>query len=201
MANAQVAAPHEASEHAGEGTHTVLALSQRHGGTLERVLGVLRRRAGTVASINISHVASEEGDDLARITATLRGTSATAEQTAEHLRKLVDVRWAITYPTSGSDDDLLLREFALVRVVCRPQTRRELVDIARLFEARVVDVADESITIEASGAPETIANLLRMLRPLGIRQLARTGSIALERGDESASADPSTTEEHPAESA
>lgn len=147
---------------------------------LERVLGVLRRRSPHVATLS---VASTEDSDVARVTIVIRGSQALAEHAAAHLRKVVDVVSAVAMPVSAEGEQMLLRELALVRVVCTAQTRREVVDIAHLFGAHVVDVGRDALTLEVCGTAETIDNVLRLVEPHGIRELTRTGRVAIHRDD------------------
>jgi acetolactate synthase-1/3 small subunit len=158
----------------------VLVVRDR-GDVLERILGVLRRRAPFFSTVN---VAASEEPGVARVTIGFQGTHAAANQAIAHLRKLVDVCWAVAIPASGADKSLLLREFALIRVACDARNRREIVDLAHLFAARAVDIAATSITLEVSGSTDRIENLLRLLQPFGIRELIRTGQVAMRRGSD-----------------
>jgi acetolactate synthase I/III small subunit len=164
-----------------EERHVLALLVRDRAGAIERVLGVLRRRAPGFTTASIA--ATDEAGILS-VTINLTSTSAVAEHAVAHLRKLVDVRWAAEMKASSPDGTVLLRELALIRVACDAQTRREVVDLAHLFSARPVEVTDTTITLEASGAHDAIENLLRLLRPLGIRELARTGGVAMRRGDD-----------------
>ncbi|HEY7348420.1 MAG TPA: acetolactate synthase small subunit [Ktedonobacterales bacterium] len=159
------------------GEQYVLVLLMRdRGNALERVLGTLRRRGPAFSTVNL---VATEAPDTARLTITLQGTRTAADHAIEHLRKLVDVRWAAVIPTSGTEEQVLLREFALMRVACDPQSRREVMGLAERFGARVVDIADSSLTLEMSGSPDTIEQLLGLAQPFGIRELTRTGQVAI----------------------
>jgi acetolactate synthase I/III small subunit len=164
-----------------EEQHVLALLVSDRAGVIERLLGVLRRRAPSFSTVS---VAATEEPGAVSVTISLTSTRAVAEHAALHLRKLVDVRWAAAMPTSSTDGEVLLRELALIRVACDARTRREIVDLAHLFAARPVGVTDTSVTLEVSGPHETIEDLLRLLRPLGIRELARTGRVAMRRGDD-----------------
>jgi acetolactate synthase I/III small subunit len=165
-----------------EEQHVLALLLRDRTGAIERVLGVLRRRAPGFSTVS---VAATDEPGVVNVTINLTSTAAAAERALAHLRKLVDVIWAAGMPGSSADGTVLVRELALVRVACDAQTRREVVDLAHLFSARPVEVTDTAVTLEASGSHETIDNLLRLLRPLGIRELARTGGVAMRRGDSS----------------
>jgi acetolactate synthase-1/3 small subunit len=140
------------------------------------VLGVLRRRGPAFSTMNL---VATEAPDTVRLTVTLQGTQAAAQQTIEHLRKLVDVRWARVIPASDSKENVLLREFALLRVLCAAQNRREVMALAERYGARVIDIADNTLTLEVSGSSETIEQLLALAQPYGIRELTRTGQVAI----------------------
>lgn len=160
--------------------HVLALVVSDRTGAIERLLGVLRRRAPGFTTVS---VAATDEPGAVSVTVNLTSSRAVAEHAVEHLRKLVDVRWAAAMPASSTDGEVLLSELALIRVACDAQTRREVIDLAHLFAARPVDVTDTSITLEVSGSHDTIENLLRLLRPLGIRELARTGRVAMRRGD------------------
>jgi acetolactate synthase-1/3 small subunit len=153
----------------------VLRLLER-GNALERVLGILRRRGPRFSTVNL---VATEAPDTVQATITLQGTRAAAEQSAEHLRKLVDVRWATVVPAADTGDTLLLREFALLRIACHAGNRREVMEIAARFGARIVDVTESALTLEASGSSATIEQLLGLAQPFGIRELTRTGQVAI----------------------
>lgn len=156
----------------------LVLLARNRGDVIERVLGVLRRRAPFFSTIN---VAPSQEPAMMRVTIGFQGTQAIAERTIAQLRKLVDVCSATVIPAAGADSDVLLREFTLIRVACNAQTRREIVELAHLFAARVVDITRTSVTVEVSGSPARIESLLRLLRPFGIREVVRTGQIAMKR--------------------
>jgi len=161
---------------AHENQSVLILLVQDRGDALERVLAVLRRRS---PGFSTATVAASEEQGMSRVTINLRGSRQAAEQALEHLRKIFDVRQATMISPSDAPDGPLLREFALIRVACTSQTRREVVALAQQFAARVVDVAETTLTLEASGSPETIEELLRRLQPIGIRELTRTGQVAV----------------------
>jgi acetolactate synthase I/III small subunit len=163
-----------------EEQHVLALLVRDRAGVIERLLAVLRRRAPGFTTVS---VAATDEPGVVSVTVGLTSTRAVAEHAVAHLRTLVDVRWAAGMPASSTDGEVLLSELALIRVACDAKTRREVVDLAHLFAARLVDVTDAAVTLEVSGSHDTIENLLRLLRPLGIRELARTGGVALRRGN------------------
>ena len=188
MANAQPrasAAPAPRPE-APTQPFTVAALVRPRDGALERVFGLLRRRAPTPSALNVS---AGEGVEATRVTLTIQATRAVAEQVTEQLRKLVDVESAACFSAAEASGAVVVREFALIRMRAAPENRREIVDVARLFAARIVDVRDGSITLEASGPSNAIENILAMLRPIGVEEVARSGGLAIH-SSAAASADP-----------
>lgn len=155
---------------------TIVAVVRSRDGALERVFGLLRRRAPTLSALNVS---AGVGANAASVTATFHATRSAADQVVEQLRKLVDVESATCFSATEATSATVVREFALIRMRNAPENRREIVDIASLFAARIVDVRDGSITIEASGSSGDIENILAMLHPLGIQEIARSGRIAM----------------------
>ncbi|HLZ21470.1 MAG TPA: acetolactate synthase small subunit [Ktedonobacterales bacterium] len=172
------------SPQGGQEQHLVIVRLQDRPGAMERVLGLLRRRAPAVTAV--SFAPTEDPDEL-RVTIALRGAHAGIAHVVSQLRKLEDVRSAGATPAAKTDREAVVRELVLVRVACDTASRREIVDIAHLFGARAVDVTGSSLTLEMSGDDDTIENLLRFLQPIGIREIARTGKVLLWR-DESTTA-------------
>ncbi len=164
--------------------HLVLLLWDRPG-AMERVMALLRRRATSVAALSF---APSEEPELLRVTIALSGARAGIDHVVHQLRKLEDVRSAAAVSAASGERGTVVRELALVRVACDTASRREVVDLAHLFGARAVDVTDSSLTLEISGDEDTIENLLRLLRPIGIREIARSGKVLLHRENEQAEA-------------
>lgn len=143
---------------------------------LERVFAVLRRRAPALSGFNVS---AGDATAAARITMSFQATPAAAEQVTEQLRKLVDVESASCFPAARTPGAAVVRELALIRMRSAAETRREIIDVARLFAARIVDVREGYITLEASGPTSSIEHVLTMLRPLGVEEILRSGAMAL----------------------
>ena len=155
---------------------TVVAMVRPRDGALERIFGLLRRRAPALRALNVSAGA---GSKATRVTLTFTATRAAAEQVTEQLRKLLDVESAACFTAAQASDALVVREFALIRMRGDPKHRREIMDVARLFAARIVDVRDGGITLEASGSSNVIENILAMLHPLGVVEVARSGGLTM----------------------
>ena len=157
--------------------HVVSALVENHAGTLSRVSGLFSRRGFNIDSLTVG-----ETDDpaISRMTIAVSGNERILEQIIKQLNKLVDV---ITVRELDSTS-CLRREIMLVKTKTDEKTRAAVLEIAGIFRARVIDVSITTITIEATGTAEKLNGLLLLLRPYGILELARTGLVALERGEQ-----------------
>jgi len=166
--------------------HIVSALVENRAGTLSRVSGLFSRRGFNIDSLTVG-----ETDDpsISRMTIAIGSSGQQSggqqsdeqilEQIVKQLGKLVDVI-AVRELESGS---CLRREIMLVKISTDEKTRPAILEVAGIFRARVVDVSPETITVEATGSVEKLNGLLLLLRPYGILELARTGLVALERGN------------------
>ena len=156
--------------------HVVSALVENRAGTLSRVSGLFSRRGFNIDSLTVG-----ETDDpsVSRMTIAVSGSERILEQIIKQLNKLVDVI-AVRELESSS---CLRREIMLVKTKAGENTRPAVLEIAGIFRARVIDVSVSTITVEATGNMEKLNGLLLLLRPYGILELARTGLVALERGE------------------
>ena len=155
--------------------HVVSALVENRAGTLSRVSGLFSRRGFNIDSLTVGET---EDASISRMTIAVTGEERILEQIIRQLEKLVDVI-AVRELDGGS---CLRREIMLVKIGTNEKNRPAVLEIAGIFRARVVDVSQASITIEATGNMEKLDGLLLLLRPYGILELARTGLVALERG-------------------
>ena len=154
---------------------TLSVLVDDHPGVLNRVAGLLRRRRFNIESLTVG---PSEQPGLSRMTIALHGDDYATEQAVKQLYKLIEVRKV----TDLSEESFVARELVLVKVTAHAESRPQLREIAELFGARVVDVAPRSMVIEAVGSQERMDSLLEMLRPYGIREIARSGRVAITRG-------------------
>ena len=155
--------------------HIVSVLVENRAGTLSRVSGLFSRRGFNIDSLTVGET---EDPSISRMTIAVTGEERVLEQIIKQLEKLIDVI-AIRALDSGS---CLRREIMLVKTNADEKNRQAVLEIAGIFRARVVDVSQSTITIEATGNLEKLNGLLLLLRPYGILELARTGLVALERG-------------------
>lgn len=156
-------------------THTLAILVDNRPGVLARIAGLFARRGFNIDSLAVGKT---QQPSLARMTIVVRVDGKPLEQITKQLHKLINVLRIAELPDDGS----VQRELALIKVGAGAGTRAEVIEIAEIFRAKVVDVDAESLVIEATGTPEKIVALEELLRPYRIVEMARTGRVALSRG-------------------
>lgn len=174
-----VATPERAGQsNAPEGSvrsHTlVIEANERHG-AFDRIVGVLRRRRAKMQHLAIG----QNGlPNEMRITVVLDDSEVGVEQLVEQLRKVVDVRQIANL----SSDQAVARELALIKVNSTASHAGEIIELGHLFGAYAVDVTKETVTLEVTGSSEKVEKLVTVLQSYGIREVARTGCLAMMRG-------------------
>ena len=143
-------------------------------GVLNRVASLFRRRAFNIASLTVGHT---ERDGESRMTVVV-DTDIPPERVEANLYKLIDVRRVEVLPARQS----VARDLAMVKVATSPATRSEIMQLVNVFRARVVDVSPESLIVEITGTEDKIDGLLEILKPFGVKEVARTGCLAMSRG-------------------
>jgi acetolactate synthase-1/3 small subunit len=158
-------------------TRLLSVLVENKPGVLQRVASMIRRRGFNIDSLSVGPT---EDDTVSRMTIAVHVGRQQAEQATKQLAKLVDV---ITI-----DDITGLRnvahELLLVRMHTPPERRGEVLQLVEIFRGRVVDVSSTTLIIEVTGSTEKIDNFIDLMRPYGIKELARSGAVALVRGDQ-----------------
>lgn len=157
------------------GNHTVVAIVEDKPGVLMRVASLFRRRGFNIESLTVGH---SESPGVSRMTIVVDGESAPIEQVEKQLYKLIDV----IKVSDLSNEDMVARELCLLKVRCNNVNRHELLDIAHVFRADVIDIATNSIILQVVGDDDKINGLVKMCEPYGIRELSRTGRVAMVRG-------------------
>lgn len=157
--------------------HTIAALVENRPGVLARVAGLFRRRGFNIESLAVG-VTEKEG--ISRMTIVVAGDDRTIEQVTKQLNKLIEV-----IKVSDVSTNAVERELALIKVATTPQTRGEIIEIANIFRARIVDVSRESFIIEITGDEDKVNAFIDLMRQYGIKEVARTGKIAMQRGSKS----------------
>ena len=158
------------------GEHTLVALVLHQPGVLNRISGMFRRRGFNISSLTVGQ---SESEDLARMTFVVQGDDATVEQVTKQLYKLVDVVRVIDL----DEDNSIVREMALVKVSATNQNRSEIIQISEIFRSKIVDVGAETVVIEITGDQSKIDRFIILLQPFGIREVMRTGAVAMSRGN------------------
>jgi acetolactate synthase I/III small subunit len=158
--------------------HTLSVLVENKPGVLTRVAGMFARR-----NYNIHSLAVGPTDDprVSRLTLVVGTEAVQLEQIIKQLNKLVHVLKIVELEAG----DTVERELQLVKVACDATTRGQIIELAGVFRANIVDVDHDSLTIEAAGDPDKLAALVDLLEPFGIREMVRSGRIALARGTRS----------------
>ena len=155
--------------------HTLIALVEDKPGVLNRMASLFRRRSFNIESIAVGR---SEVPNISRTTIVVDGTTTSVEQVRKQLDKVVDVVRVVEL----NAEDTISRELALIKVKASSNTRSEILQIVDIFRANIVDVGSDSLTVEVTGDENKIESLLTLLQGFGIRELARTGRIAMTRG-------------------
>ena len=158
-------------------SHTISALVEDRPGVLARVSGLFRRRGFNITSLAVGH---SEVSHLSRMTFVVEGDDYVVEQVIKQLYKLVDV----VRVNELSEEALVSRELALIRVKATAETRAEIMQIVDIFRDNIVDVGPESVVIEVTGDEEKVDAILKLLKPFGIKEVMRTGRVAMVRATE-----------------
>jgi acetolactate synthase-1/3 small subunit len=156
-------------------SHTLVVLMEDHPGVLNRVVSLMRRRSFNIESITVGH---SEQSGISRMTLVVNGEEEEVEQVGKQLYKLMEV----VKVTDLTDLNCVSHELALIKVAAKAPHRAEILQIAQIFDARVVDASPNTLLLEATGPEERINSLLTMLRGFGIRELVRTGAVAMVKG-------------------
>ncbi|MFT4570992.1 MAG: acetolactate synthase-1/3 small subunit [Hyphomicrobiaceae bacterium] len=156
--------------------HTISILVENDFGVLARVAGMFSGRGYNIERLSVAETIDPE---VSRITLLVYGDDSVVAQIRNQLEKMVSIIRVVDF----CEGEYVDRELMLVKVRFDAETRAEVVSIASIFRAKIVDVGPAVAIIETTGSDEKIAALIRLLRPLGIKELARTGSAALYRGD------------------
>jgi len=168
--------------------HTIMALVQNQSGVLAHVAGMFAARGFNIDSLVVGRT---EDPSLSRMTIVVVGDDRVLEQVRKQLEKIVTVVKVRDF----AEVDYVERDLSLVRVLVTPEKRPEVVELVNLFRGRVVDVARNSIMVELSGTEDKVEAFIELVRPYGIRELARTGVIAMQRGQQgNAKAEPEAEE-------
>lgn len=154
--------------------HTISVLVENHFGVLARVSGMFSARGYNIDSLCVGET---EDPTASRMTVVVRGDDRVLEQIVKQLKKLVEV----IEVTDLTHESYVERELVMVKVAAEGSRRSEITDIATIFRAKVVDISAGAITVEVTGSAGKVKAFIDMMRPFGIRELVRTGRIAIAR--------------------
>ena len=155
--------------------HTLVATMDNNPFTFNRVISLFRSRGFVIDSLTIGQT---DVQNMMRLTIVVDGSKTAVEQVVKQLYKVVEVRKV----SDLSDDQPVVRELAMIKVASKPNTRAEIMQLVDIYRARIVDVAMGSLMIEVTGDPEKIDSMVALLRGFGIREMVRTGVVAMVRG-------------------
>ena len=156
--------------------HTISVLVENQFGVLARVSGLFSGRGFNIESLT---VATTNVEGVSRMTIVTRGSDQIIEQINKQLNKLIDVIKVIDLTAEGN---YVERELILVKVKATAKGREEILRITEIFRGKTIDVSAESYTIEVTGSEDKLEAFIQMLTPYGIKELVRTGKVAISRG-------------------
>ena len=156
--------------------HVISVLVENEFGVLARVAGLFSGRGFNIESLCVAETV-EPG--ISAMNIVTRGSDSILEQVLKQLNKLVNVIKVTDFETS----DYVSREMVLVKVRAEEKTREEILRMVEIFRGRVIDVSARTYTLEITGNEEKVRAFLALVKPLGIKELVRTGSVAMVRGD------------------
>lgn len=154
--------------------HTLSVLVENQSGVLARIAGLFSGRGFNIASLSVGETIDPE---VSRMTIVVETNSHTLEQVVKQLEKQV----VVIKVEDFADRPYVSSELLLIKLEAEPAERSELLEISDIFRGRVVDISHTSLTLRFVGSEETIEDIIELLRPYGIQEVARTGTVALSR--------------------
>src|ERR671927_630700 len=155
--------------------NTFVVYVENKPGVLTRVASLFRRRAFNIESLTVGHTETAE---ISRMTVVVDTDEYGARRLEAHLYKLVPCRRVDNITSAPS----ISRDLALIKVAATGEARTHVMQLVDVYRARVVDVSPESLIVETTGTEDKIDSLLEVLRPFGVKEMVRTGRIAMARG-------------------
>jgi acetolactate synthase I/III small subunit len=158
--------------------HTFVVYVENKPGVLSRVVSLFRRRAFNIDSLTVGRT---EKDDVSRMTIVTDADTDQARRIVANIYKLLNV--LLVDDITGQP--ALLRDLSVIKVAANQETRSQVLELATVFKARVLDIAAESIIVELTGGEEKVDRFLELLSPFGLLEVVRTGIVAMRRGAKS----------------
>jgi len=156
--------------------HTISVQVRNEFGVLSRVSSLFSARGFNIESLTVAETLDPQ---VSRMTIVTEGNEQIIEQILKQLRKLIDV----IKVSDLTGKDFVERELALIKVSADEKTRAEVLRTVDIFRGKVVDVTAKSYTVEVTGTEDKVLAMIRLLKPMGIREIVRTGRVAIPRGD------------------
>lgn len=155
--------------------HTITVLVENKPGVLARVSGLFARRGFNIESLAVSIT---DDPSVSRMTIVVTGDDTVLEQITKQLHKLIDVIKVEDYQGMP----IVQRELAMIKVNAESSNRPEIMQLVNIFRAKIIDISDKTFTVEVTGSVDKVDAIEELLKPYGIRELVRTGRIAMMRG-------------------
>jgi len=155
--------------------HVISLLVENKVGVLARITSLISGRGFNIDSLAVGET---ENPALSQMTIVVKGDDAVVEQVRKQLGKIIDVIKVVDF----SNDEFVERDLMLLKIYVPPGKRSEIIEIVEIFRGKIVDVGQKDLVIELAGMEEKLEAMIQLLRPYGIKELVRTGSIAIGRG-------------------
>ncbi|MFA7073762.1 MAG: acetolactate synthase small subunit [Endomicrobiaceae bacterium] len=155
--------------------HTISVLVENKFGVLARISTLFAARGFNIDSLSVGET---ENSNISRMTIVVNGDDSVLEQVEKQLNKLIDVIKVSNF----SETEYIQRDLALIKVAINKNTRIEVIQIINIFRAKIVDVSGDSVIAEITGDEEKIEAFLTLLKPFSVKEMCRTGIIAMARG-------------------
>ena len=155
--------------------HTIVALVENRPGVLNKIASKWRQRGFNIESLTVGH---SEIPGLSRMTFTVDGAAHDIEQVTKQLFKVIEV----VKISDVTEQETVARELALIKIATTNETRSAVIEVVDIFRAKIVDVGADSVVIEATGTEDKVDAIIAMLTPYGLKELVRTGRVAMTRG-------------------
>ena len=154
---------------------TLVAIVEDHPGVMSRIVSLFRRRGFNIDEIAVGPT---EAPNVSRITLVVDASNVEIDQVIKQFYKLIEVLKVVDL----TDEPAIERELVLIKVTATKDTRSEIMQMVSIYNGTIVDVTRNMLIIEATGSVEKMESLIALLRPYGIKELARTGRVAMARG-------------------
>lgn len=155
--------------------HVISLLVENKVGVLARITSLISGRGFNIDSLAVGE---SENPALSQMTIVVRGDNAVVEQVRKQLGKLIDIIKVVDF----TNEEFVERDLMLLKIYVPPGKRSEIIEIVEIFRGKIVDVGQKDLVIELAGMEEKLEAMIQLLRPYGIKELVRTGSIAIGRG-------------------